>query len=175
MPETQAPEEVIIVDTENKIIGTAPRWRMRKERLIHRATYCLVFSDDGRLFVQKRTATKDIYPACWEIAAGGVVAAGETYEGSVRRELGEELGVEVESGIESLFDFFYEDEENAVWGRVFKCVHNGPFTLQEEEVEEGRFVTLDELRAMLRTHEFTPDNRELFRRLDEMGWDRLLA
>ena len=37
--------------------------------------------------------------------------------------------------LETKFDFCYEDERNRCFGRVFACVHEGPFTLQAEEVE----------------------------------------
>ena len=57
-------EIVTIVDAENRVVGAAPRWQMRAEMLPHRATYILVFDHGGRLFLQKRTATKDIYPGC---------------------------------------------------------------------------------------------------------------
>ena len=165
MPHPSTKEEIVtIVDRENRVIGTAPRAVMRRKRLTHRATYCMVFSEDGRLFIQKRTGKKDIYPSHWEVSAGGVVAADEDYHSSARRELKEELGIEP-GELTHLFDFFYEDHENSVWGRAYKCIHNGPFTLQEEEVEEGRFVTIRELRAMIHTLPFTPDSLELLRRL----------
>ncbi len=84
-------EMVTIVDRFNEEIGTSPRPEMRARNLIHRASFILVFNDRGELFVQQRTMTKDIYPGCWEIAAGGVVTAGETVSQSAERELREEL------------------------------------------------------------------------------------
>ncbi len=86
-------EIVQIVDRDNRITGEAPRAQMRAAGLIHRACYILVFDARERLFIQKRTETKDIYPGYWDVAAGGVVLAGESYEESAARELEEELGV----------------------------------------------------------------------------------
>ena len=85
-------EIVAIVDEKNHVIGAEPRSRMRTYGLPHRATYILVLNRHGELFVQKRTTDKDIYPGYFDVAAGGVVQAGETYDESARRELTEELG-----------------------------------------------------------------------------------
>ncbi|EKD35115.1 MAG: hypothetical protein ACD_75C02052G0001, partial [uncultured bacterium] len=73
-------ETVQIVDRQNRKTLELPRSIMRRDRLIHRAGYILVFNDRNELFVQKRTRSKDIYPGCWDAAAGGVVLAGESYE-----------------------------------------------------------------------------------------------
>lgn len=88
-----AEEIVQIVDRANNPIGVQPRAIMRQRGLIHRASYILVFNSSGQLFIQKRTMSKDIYPGYWDVAAGGVVLAAESYETSAGRELEEELGV----------------------------------------------------------------------------------
>lgn len=159
-----AEELVEIVDRDNTPIGAVTRRIMRQQNLIHRASYILVFNRQGQLFIQKRTATKDIYPGYWDLAAGGVVQAGETYLESAARELREELGV---AGVKlrHLFDQYFEDEHNKVWGRIFSCIHNGPFTLQTEEIDYGRFIPLSEIEALHRSEPVTPDGMALLRRL----------
>ena len=148
-------EIVQIVDRDNVEIAAVSRHIMREQRLIHQAAYILVFNQKGELFVQKRTMSKDIYPGYWDVAAGGVVLAGESYEHSAERELEEELGVT--APLNFLFDNYYEDDDNRVWGRIFSCIHEGPFTLQEEEVEYGRFMTIEQALWMSGQEPFTPD------------------
>ncbi len=159
-----AEEIVMIVDGENQPIAAVTRKIMRQQRLIHRATYILVFNTQGELFIQKRSRTKDIYPGYWDLAAGGVVLAGESYEESARRELREELGI---SGVKlrPLFDQYYEDADNRVWGRIYACTSNGPFTLQVEEIDEGRFIALAEIAALNQREPVTPDGLLLLERL----------
>ncbi|MCI5188457.1 MAG: NUDIX domain-containing protein [Candidatus Electrothrix sp. AS4_5] len=152
---TPGEEIVQLVDEQNRELGELPRRLMREQRLIHRASYILVFNAANELFVQKRTATKDVYPGYWDVAAGGVVQAGETYEQSAERELAEELGVAAK--LNFLFDQYYEDLDNRVWGRIFTCVHEGPFTLQAEEVEQGRFMLPGHALDLSRSEPFTPD------------------
>ncbi len=157
-------EIIQIVDENNTEIAAVARWMMREQQLTHRASYILVFNQTGDLFVQKRTMTKDIYPGYYDVAAGGVVLAGETYEESARRELNEELGIE---GVElnPCFDHYFEDTDNKVWGKVFRCQHEGPFTLQEEEIESGGFMNVMQVLDAADSQLFTPDGIEILRRL----------
>ncbi len=154
-------DEIIqIVDRDNLELKAVSRRVMREQGLIHRASYILVFNEKHELFLQKRTATKDVYPSCWDVAAGGVVLSGESYEQSAERELEEELGV---SGVSftPLFDQYFEEENNRVWGRIFSCVHNGPFQLQKEEVASGSFMKVSDIFELSKKEKFTPDGIDI--------------
>ena len=161
-------EIVQIVDSENLPIDAQPRHEMRRLNLIHRACYILVFNTQGELFLQKRTADKDVYPSCWDVAAGGVVLAGESYEASALRELEEELGVQ-DALCLPVFDQYFEDLGNRVWGRIFTCLHNGPFVLQAEEVESGQFLSVDQVLALGESEPFTPDGLAILRRIQGLA------
>ena len=164
MTTNPADELVEIVDRENNSLGAVTRAIMRQQNLIHRASYILVFNRKGELFIQKRTMTKDIYPGYWDMAAGGVVLAGESYMDSALRELQEELGV---TGVRlrHLFDQYFEDDHNRVWGRIYTCASEGPFTLQMEEVAYGRFIALADIHALHQVELVTPDGMALLHRL----------
>ena len=161
--EAAARELVIIVDQDNNEVATATRREMRLQSLPHRATYILVFNRRGELFLQKRTDTKDIYPGYYDVAAGGVVLAGESYEESARRELHEELGISAE--LTFLFDHHHADATNQVWGRVFRCCHDGPMRLQPEEVADGFFLHPDKIIELAASEPFTPDGLAILARL----------
>ena len=149
-------EIVLIVDKDNNETGSVPRHEMRAKGLVHRATYILVFNCRDELFVQKRTPGKDVYPGYYDVAAGGVVLAGETYDESARREVDEELGIR-NAELTPHFTFFYEEGLNRVWGRVYSCIHDGELTLQAEEVESGFFSPPAEVLALSEKEPFTPD------------------
>ncbi len=163
MPALSSEEIVTVVDGENRPIAELPRHRVRSENLHHRATYIFVFDRHGRVLVQRRTTIKDVYPGRYDLAAGGVVAAGESYEECAEREAAEELGIRG-TALEPKLDLYYEDERNRCFGRVFTCVHDGPFTLQPEEVESAAFHTVDEIAAG-RIEPLTPDTLLAFERL----------
>ena len=158
-----ADEIVAIVDERNRVVGSALRRDMRQNRLPHRSTYILVFNSRGELCVQKRTDTKDVFPGFYDIAAGGVVLAGETYEAGARRELAEEVGI---SGVPLAhqFVFHYADDYTQVWGSVFTCVYDGALALQEEEVESAAFMPLADIRSHTEQAPYTPDGLYVLRR-----------
>ena len=161
-----ASEEIVtVVEGENGPVAEPPRHRMRSEILPHRSTCIFVFDRRGRVLVQRRTAIRDIYPSHFDLAAGGVVAAGESYETCAEREAAEELGIRGAT-LERKLDFYYEDEGNRCFGRVFTCVHEGPFTLQAEEVESVEFLTAEEIAAG-RAAPLTPGSLVAFNRLME--------
>ena len=158
-----AEETVIIVNARDEVVGSAPRSRMRRERLIHRTTYVFVFSSRGELLVQERSRTKDLHPGYYDLAAGGVLVAGETYEESARREAGEELGLRgvVLTGH---FKMYFEDENSRSFGRAYSCVCDGPFVLQREEVASARFMRPEAVLAG-EASPLTPDSLAAFERL----------
>ena len=164
-------EIVPVVDIEDNVVDEVPRHVMRSQSLRHRVTYIFVFDSSGRLLVQKRTRIKDLYPGYYDLAAGGVVCVGESYEESATREASEELGIR-NRPLQSRFKFYFEGDGNKCWGMVFTCKHDGPFVLQAEEVESSEFVDIDTIVA----GEFspvTPDTRAVLDRLLESCADEL--
>lgn len=148
---------VDIVDDDDQVVGTVGRAEMRARRLQHRAVSIAVLGSDGRLLVHRRADTKDLWPGMWDLAAGGVVAAGESYETAARRELAEELGVVAEE-MESLGEGRFVDESVAMIGRGFLTVHDGPFTFTDGEIAEVRWVTRPQLTELMAAERFVPDN-----------------
>jgi isopentenyldiphosphate isomerase len=164
-----AEELVDVVDAADRVIGQATRADVRARRLRHRATYILVFNSTGQLFVHLRSPDKDVYPSHYDVAVGGVVAAGESYDAGARRELAEELGL---AGIQprAILSFQYEDADNQVNGRVYSCAADGPFTLQASEIVSGEWLDLDKVVERSREAPFCPDGIEaLFRYLDRLA------
>jgi isopentenyldiphosphate isomerase len=154
-----AEELVDVIDAEGRTVGIVTRREMRTKRLPHRCVYVLVFNTQGELLMHQRTPTKDIFPSRWDVAVGGVLAAGEDYATGARREAEEELGIV--APLELLFPFRYEDERTVVQAMVYRICHDGPFRLQPEEVACAEFVTMEELESHRRERQFCPDGLEV--------------
>jgi dipeptidase E len=165
-------ELVDVIDEEGRTLEVVTRREMRQRRLLHRCTYVLVFNRAGELFIHLRTPLKDVYPSHWDIAIGGVVAAGESFAQGVQRELQEELGVQTEA--EELFPFRYADENSALQGMVYRAMHEGPFHLQPEEIVRGEFVPLHEIEERARHQPFCPDSLALLTQV-RARWPRAFA
>ena len=50
-------------------------------------------------------------------------------------------------------------------GRIFTCTHDGPFSLQAEEIDFGRFMTLDEALEVSSREPFTPDGIAILKKI----------
>lgn len=166
----QPEEEVALVDEQGHVVGSAPRSVVRRDNLRHSATAVLVRDPDGRIYLHRRSEAKDWAPGHWDVAAGGVIAAGEEPDDSAARELAEELGI---SGVSltPLGTHLYEDETVRCYEHVYEAVWDGPVRHQPEEVAEGRWATLPELADLLADPAlaFVPDTRQLLERLADAG------
>ncbi|MGB5705726.1 MAG: NUDIX domain-containing protein [Arenicellales bacterium] len=155
-------EIVTIIDLADSVVDARPRREVKKQGFTYRVTYILVFNSSGQILVQKRTDTKDWCPGRFDLAAGGIIQFNESYELSARRELMEELGIE--PPLNSHFNLFYDDLvapiKNRNWGRVFSCIHEGPFELQADEVASVEFMSVSEALS-LDIETVTPDTRQV--------------
>jgi 8-oxo-dGTP pyrophosphatase MutT (NUDIX family) len=139
-----ADEVVALYDDAGEVVGSAPRSVMRARNLRHAASSIVVRDPIGRVYLHRRTTTKDVYPGLLDFAAGGVVLAGEDPGLGAVREVEEELGV---TGVplEALGVADYADEYTRYRAFRFVATWDGPIRWQPEEVSWGEWVTVAEL------------------------------
>ena len=153
-------ERVDLVDDDDVVIGTGLRSDCHGDpSLIHRAVHVLVFNDQGKLLLQKRSADKLIQPGKWDSSVGGHLDLGEDYRHAAAREMYEEIGVQnvpltelyrskIRNQIES---------ENIV---TYLALWNGAIDFSVEEIDEVCFWTDQEIEAALGSGCFTPNFEE---------------
>jgi isopentenyl-diphosphate delta-isomerase type 1 len=165
-----------LVDREGNPVGSAPRSECHgNPDLIQVVVHLHLFDRSGRLYLQKRAADKDRYPGCWDTSVGGHVAPGESPDQAIRREAREELGIDLSDLIETaglhrferLEPYIYSDEIETEYVVPYRLVYIGSPQPNPEEVEEGAFFEVDEIRRRLgkRRDRFTPHFRLAFKRL----------
>jgi isopentenyl-diphosphate delta-isomerase type 1 len=138
-----------VVNGRDEIIGRERRPEVHRLNLLHRAVHGFVFDSNGRLFLQKRSMLKDCFPGTWDSSFSGHVDAGEDYDQSVIREAREELGIHLDVVPEKLLKIPACEETGWEFTWLYRLQHEGPFTLLESEIDEGRWVTPDELHSWL--------------------------
>jgi isopentenyldiphosphate isomerase len=154
-----ADEEVALYDETGRVSGSAPRSVMRARNLRHAASSVVVRDPTGRIYLHRRTTTKDVYPGLLDFAAGGVVLAGEDPDVGAVREAEEELGV---SGValERLGVADYADDATCYRAFRYVVVWDGEVRWQPEEVAWGEWVTVEDLVARIddQPESFVPDS-----------------
>lgn len=71
-----------------------PRQASKPENKQRHAVVALIVSEDGKVLLSKRAASRVRHPGVWELP-GGEVKPGESQHAALRREILEELGVEI--------------------------------------------------------------------------------
>ena len=153
-----------LVDEEGNITGAASRGECHNgSKLLHPVVHLHVFNSRGELYLQRRPMWKDIQPGKWDTAVGGHVDLGESVEIALRREVREELGI-TDFTPETLTHYVFESATERELVFVHRTTYDGPIT-PSEELDGGRFWSLDEIRQHLGSGLFTPNFESEIRRL----------
>jgi len=143
-------EYFYVVDENDKVVGKATREKCHNgSGLIHRSVYIFVLNGRNEIFIQKRSESKDLYPGYYTGSATGHVEYGESYDEAAERELREELGIEAPLRRLCKFRSFSEDEREI--SMLYVCRYDGPISFNKEEISEGVFMTLEDIKQSLRT------------------------
>ncbi len=157
-------EEVVALydpqDSRGRVVGAAPRSRVRGENLPHAATAVLVRRSSGEILVHRRAGSKDLWPGAHDCVFGGVVLAGEDPGAAAERELAEEAGVRG-ARLVPLTRRWYRDAEVWYLAHVYEAVWDGEVAFDDGEVAEAWWEPWARLRARLEdpTWPFVPDTR----------------
>ena len=142
-----------LVDTDDKVIGRTTRSQVHQNpNLIHRSIGVAVFNSNKKIFLQRRSVTKDIDALLWTISCSGHVLTGENYEDTACRELEEELGIK-DTNLILLTKYLYKGTKETEITSLFKANYDGEITLLKEEILEGKFFGAEELSAAIDTGE----------------------
>jgi isopentenyldiphosphate isomerase len=164
--EAELDEQVDWIDESGVTLASLPRSEVRRLNLLHRVTATFVFHPDGRLFVHRRTETKDVYPGFYDVAVGGTVASGESYVTNACRELAEELGIR-DVPVYRLFAHRFQDRWSNSLTEVFAVMAPGPFQLQPEEVAEGFWMDIRQVPELIASGRVCPDSVQAWRLYSE--------
>ncbi len=86
-----------IVDLSDSIIGQKRRSEVYAAGMTNfRVVNAFLINASGQLWIPRRSAKKRIFPRCLDMSVGGHVESGESYEAAFRRELNEELNLDLD-------------------------------------------------------------------------------
>ncbi len=119
----------------------------------HLVVHIWVVGSDGRILIQRRSDSKPLMPGEWA-ATGGAAISGESSIEAARRELFEELSIEMnERNTRFIGRILRRNSLLDIY--MVRC--NTPITelkLQKEEVAEVKRVHINHLKRMIKTGKF---------------------
>ena len=148
-----------LIDEEGNVIGQATRKYCHNGSMaLHPVVHLHVFDADGHLYLQKRSMRKDIAPGRWDTSVGGHVDYGESLQEAIVREAREELGLHIDyEQCRFLFQYIWQSSRERELVTAF-CIEANADVIPEpdhDEVDEGRFFTIEELKAHIGQDFFT--------------------
>jgi len=145
-----------IVDENDNVIGQDYTWDIKTKGIRHRSVQIWIVNSKGELLLQKRSKNKRVCPSTWESAASGGVDAGESYGRAAQRELEEETGIKTrlkKLGKEYIEFDYGKDIHNKEFTGLFLGFYDGEYFAKEDELEELKLFTVEEIEKMLKEDE----------------------
>ncbi len=141
-------EQVILVNTQDEVIGYAPKMAAHKQALLHRAFSVFIFNNYGELLMQQRASHKYHSPKLWTNTVCSHQRKGESNLAAGKRRLKEEMGLS--ANLQELFHFIYKAPfDNGLTEHELDHVMIGFSNMQPqinpEEVMDFRWMSLSQI------------------------------
>ncbi|HEV2403066.1 MAG TPA: NUDIX domain-containing protein [Candidatus Saccharimonadales bacterium] len=147
---------IMIVDDHDRPIGAATKQQAWQQGLWHRVVRIVLEDGHGKVLLQHRSPTKDIYPNCWDNAAAGHVDAGEDYDTAAYRELREELGL-ADLTLEKVGQYRHRGVWHGLLMNRFVAIYRSTIAVTPEshephKIDAVRWFTIEEIKRLLEEH-----------------------
>lgn len=113
-----------------------------------------IFNKEGKMLIQKRNPNKK-WGNKWDISVGGCVSAGETSNIAAMREMKEEIGFDYDlTNTRCNFTFTFDGGFDDIYLINIDDLDLTKLKLQESEVVEVKWASIDEILAMNNSGDF---------------------
>lgn len=142
-------DEIILVNRKDTDIGWEEKDACHRiPTKLHRAFSIFIINEQGHMLIQKRASVKKTWPGYWSNACCSHPRKGEDLSEAAPRRLQEELGFTCP--LHHIFTFRYKADYSAEFGEneidhVFIGQYNGMLRPNEDEIQEWRFISIEEL------------------------------
>jgi isopentenyl-diphosphate delta-isomerase len=147
--------DVILVDEQDRPIGTMGKMEVHEKALLHRAFSVFIFNEKGQMLIQQRAAKKYHSPNLWTNACCSHPKPGEETIKAAQKRLQEEMGFS--TALTPAFTFTYKAPfDNGLteheFDHVFIGEYNGPIVPNQDEVSDYCFMSMAEIAAAINSH-----------------------
>ncbi|MCH5350332.1 MAG: NUDIX domain-containing protein [Oscillospiraceae bacterium] len=147
---------------------TLVRGEQNGDDYLRLVVHICIINRKGEMLIQQRQSSRHSWADMWDVSVGGGVLSGETPCQAAEREAAEELGLKIDfSGMRPAFTV------NFVHGfDDYFIVRSDPdissLKLQQEEVKDVKWASLDEIFSMIDDGSFIPYHKNLIGLLFDM-------
>ncbi len=118
------------------------------------AVHICIFNKDGQMLIQQRQSSKKEWAGFWDLSAGGAVTAGENIEHAIKRELKEELGIDISNeNLRPHLTIHFNQGFNHIY-IIEKDLDLSDVKIRNEEVKDVKWANKNELLEMIDKKEF---------------------
>ena len=138
-------EHVILVDANDRAVGTMEKMEAHRKGILHRAFSVLIFNDAGQVLLQKRSKSKYHSSGLWTNTCCSHPLPGESMEDATRRRLREEMGIDLQPTFSYSFLYKAPLDHGLIeheLDHVFVGTFNGSPNINRKEVEDWKYVDL---------------------------------
>ncbi len=139
-----------IVNDEDIVTGQERRSTVHELGLQHRGVHVFLFTQDGKMLVQKRSADRAASPSMLDCSVSEHVKAGESYLDAAIRGMQEEMGVD---GIEIKplvkFKMNYGVNDDEISTLYEGIVEPSKVKFDPIEIEQIAYYSINEIKGML--------------------------
>ena len=146
---------LILVDENDKEIGSLEKTPVHEQGLLHRAFSLFIFNSNNELLLQQRADEKYHSPGLWTNTCCSHPRQGESMEDAIQRRLSEEMGMACDLTFQ--FSFIYKHKfANGLTEHELDHVYFGYSDQQPnpdpEEVKGWKYINMDDLQRELELH-----------------------
>lgn len=151
-------EEIVLVDENDKEIGTCEKLEVHRKGLLHRAFSVFIFNSKGELLLQRRAMLKYHSPGLWTNTCCSHQLKDKSLEECAIDRLNFEMGFKTDLRHEFTFSYRAELDRGLIENEidhVYFGRHEDEPNVNIEEVMDWKYVDLEDLKNDVKDH---PEN-----------------
>lgn len=142
-------EKVILVNEHDEPIGEMEKMEAHEKGILHRAFSVFIFNSRGELLLQRRALNKYHSAGLWTNTCCSHPRPGENTLAAAQRRLKEEMGMDTELKLKSVFTYKTKFDNNLTEhevDHVFVGTSNEDPKINKDEVDSYEWKSLDEVK-----------------------------